>query len=201
MAVGDTWRFILAGTFLDQAHQNVLHYKVTAQPGLDPSPTQFATAWAAANLTEYLDVFSDQYTLNVYSVQRILVAPSDPLIIPAAAASDGTIAGDADASFKAAVVSLRTGIPNRRHRGRVFLGGQAEANWVGNTMQAAYATLVQTLFTALTTPLNVAPGGGVDFTVALAVFSRLDQTSSVVTSGLIDDNPAMMRRRKQGVGI
>ena len=52
MAVGDTWRFILAGTFLDQAHQNVLHYKVTAQPGFDPSPTQFATAWAAANLTE-----------------------------------------------------------------------------------------------------------------------------------------------------
>lgn len=201
MAVNDTWRFILAGTFLGQAHQNVLHYKVTAQAGLDPSMTQFATAWAAANLTEYLDVLSVDYNLHAYYVQRLLVAPSDPLVISSGAGNDGTIAGEADHSFSAAVVSLRTGIPNRRHRGRVFIGGQAEANWDGNQMAGAYATLVQTLFTALTTPLNVAPGGGVDATFQLAVFSRLDQASSVVTSGLIDDNPAIMRRRKMGIGI
>jgi len=52
VALNDTWRFILAGEFLGQAHQNVLHYKVTAQAGFDASPTQIAAAWATANLTE-----------------------------------------------------------------------------------------------------------------------------------------------------
>jgi len=201
MALGDTWRLVISGSFLGQAHQNVLHYKVIAQPGFDPTQAQIVAAWVAAVQGDYLDCFSDQYTLQGFTIQRLLVAPQDPLYVSATGTPPGTIGGDADASFKAAVISLRTGIPNRRHRGRIFLGGQAEANWIGNTMQAAYITALTDFFTTLNTDLQVNPGGGVDFTLHLAVYSRLDNSSTPVISGLLDDNPASMRRRKAGVGI
>lgn len=201
MALGDVYRLTLLGSFLGQAHENVLHYKVTAQAGFDPTGSQSVAAWVAAVQGDYLDIFSTAFTLNGFIWQRLLTSKNDPLYVAAAPSSDGTIAGDPTNSFDAAVISLRTGIPNRRHRGRIYIGGQAKANWVGNTMEAAYATALGTFFTTLVAPLNVAPGGGADYTLTLAVYSRLDNAAAVVTSGLLDDNPGTMRSRKAGVGV
>jgi len=130
---------------------------------------------------------------NGWSVNQLQVTPLDGssatfLLAVTGAKWTGTTAGDF-VPGASAIVSLRTGLRGRSHRGRIFRPGIAEASMSNGqlttgsvaTTQTAWNTFLTTVTTAGATPV---------------VASYLHQTADSVTSYLCELVLGTQRRRQ-----
>lgn len=200
MALGDVFRFTLIGEYELSVNMNVLHYEVVGMAGTGATPTQILNGLLADVKADYLDAMNAGYNLTGARLQQILPVKGDPLEVAVAPPEPGTVAGDGMPGYVSAVISLRTGIADRSHRGRIFLPARSESDSAGSVLNAGALTLITTAATTLVGPITqgVAPNTS---DMQLTVFSKLLNNSTPVEEFLVRPTLKTQRRRMVGRGI
>lgn len=208
MAVNDTYMLSVRGTCGGTMHVHTLHFRetatVTGEAGL-------LTSWQGAPMTAYRAIFpTSQLPVQLIKAQKIcgsVPLPASVEVIPAGGSQAGTrsVAGDIMPSFMAACVTEKTALAGKRYQGRFFLGGMAEADCVGNSLQASLTTVINAYNAALMTAYG--GGGGIDFRLVVHSKANASQvgmncqgSSELVTSLVTIPFPTTMRSRKSGHG-
>lgn len=188
MPINDVYEVRAIWRNLSSGKNNTIGLHLFQAAAADPTPTlirtKFQTWWTATRSKWAPDI-----RLDAVSLKRVLPtegATSDLALVPPL---PGT--GDADElpASTAVLVSLRTGLPGRARRGRVFLPPSAESGSLGD-LTAATAVDIATDFKNL---LN-------DFTssdLQPVVLSRVDDTTAVITQVRCDQRLRTQRRRQQ----
>jgi len=209
MAVNDTVRLDVVGTANGQQHIHTLHFRyqevTSTEQGLIDS-------WQSIGRTAYRGLFATTDPV-VTLLRATQVCGSVPLRAPVeeaelAATQFGTVSwgGDPAPSWLAAVISWRTASAGRSRRGRSYLGGVYEAAIVGNNITSTYSTKLATYRDALLAAYTV---GGTVAGYKLVVYSRklasvpgtqCQDSSTLITSAVIDDPLGSMKSRKPGSG-
>jgi len=200
MALGDIIRLTIIGEYELSVVMNVMHYKVVGVAGTGATLTQIMNGWLADVKTDYLAAMNNGYNLTGVKAQIIAPIVSDPIEAVVAPPEPGVVAGDGMPGYIAAVISLRTGIADRSHRGRIFLPARSESDSNGSTLNAGAITDITTLATTLLGPLTegVAPNTS---DIQLAVWSELLFAGTAVDSFLVRSQLKSQRRRMVGRGI
>ena len=200
MALGDIIRLTIIGEYELSVVMNVMHYKVVGVAGTGATLTQIMNGWLADVKTDYLAAMNVGYNLTGVKAQIIAPIVSDPIEAVVSPAEPGVVAGDGMPGYIAAVISLRTGIADRSHRGRIFLPARSESDSSGSTLNAGAITDITTLATTLLGPLTegVAPNTS---DIQLAVWSELLFAGTAVDSFLVRSQLKSQRRRMVGRGI
>lgn len=164
---------------------------ITDQPGLQAYLNTvvpfIATWWTAVKANCYAvykwtDVLAYQYQSGNTSAQFQAEAVQTPVA--------GTLASAASPIDTACVVSLRTAVPGRRTRGRMYVPCHAsvqpaDGNWAA-AVPNALGTATKAMFNSIT-------GGTIGGPV---VVSRTGNTYQVVTGLVTDSKPDVQRRRE-----
>jgi hypothetical protein len=213
MAVNDTIELAVQGVVGGQQHVHTLHFRYQEVSGTESG---LIAAWKAACLASYRAMFStlDTPATLIRAAQVCgtlpLRAPSEDASGPAA----GTRAITADPlpTWVAQVVSERTALAGRSHRGRFFMGGLYEVDSSGtdgNTVPVGNqrAILIQTYLDALLGAFQLTSGTNTTYKLVVhsrtlaAIIGTQCQNSSTPVTGLIRrDLLGSMRSRKPGSG-
>lgn len=198
MAVGDVFEMKVIGRFLEQAHYNVLHFKAVAWTGTGPTAGEVFTEFENEIKPLYLACLSDVFTLLGYEFKRIKPTLGAIAQQGATAPTVGDITGNPAPSYVAAVIAERSILISKKGRGRIYIGGQSEANTEatnGNLFTSTYMTALTALAERLEDPLIVTGGTG---TAELqpAVYSKALGQANEVYECLPSSRPHTMRSRK-----
>lgn len=179
----------------NQVGINVRHYGVS---GVIGAPTGVDVADYLDGVFEsfYKSCISSQATYRGCGVKRLLAVPSAE-DIGIANAGIGTGAGDLLPKQTCGLITLRTGLPGRGFRGRVYVPFPAEDdNDTDSTPTAAYITLLTAFGTQLKTVLPMVISVGVtEATLTPLVYHRLLGLGTAITQGTPRDRWASQRRR------
>lgn len=192
MAVADTVLVRVVGRFQSQNIVNTFHYEVESQASEQKNLLQnLAILWDTVNGAAWLARMSDAYDLIG---TKAFMADGDsvpPGIAPINLSGD--VAGDPQESYVCRVVTLYTGNPNHRVRGRVMMSGGAESMFddTDGSVTDAEVTALGALATLFATDLT---GGGDTFTPAL--YSKAQQRTEPVLKAAARKTPALIRSRR-----
>lgn len=200
MAIGDVFKLSIVSTFTgnDQIVNN-LHYKQLAVP-TDPPAQALADLFLAEAMPAYLNLLSTRITVQLLEVRQVLGGEgSYDLTVD----DNGNLSSDDIVPLTSApIISWRTGLIGRAHRGRTFLPAIPEGNQDAGNLDTSYKTLMGS-FAASARVLD----DGTDEIFQLCIFSteldgapRVPPVGTLVTSWIIRDNMGSQRRRRQGVG-
>lgn len=148
MAVGDIWRISAVGTFLGQEYVNTFHFRMKTIAG---TPLM-AVEYLNTNLYDLLvtQAISNQWSITSWHARQLAVPAVVHDYIDNIA---GSGSGDVLPPQSAMVVSLRSSLLGRRHRGRLYLGGwleSAQANGVfGTALVSAVGTYIDDMVAAV----------------------------------------------------
>lgn len=210
-------RLLIRQTYREHQILNVLHYEADGVVAGAPTLDQFNSAWTTAVETQWRACLTDEVELSYFYTQRLM---ADSEAAPKFYIADeedqdtrlvkGTAIFDTLPPYCATVLSLRTGNPSRRRRGRIYMGGIPEAFQEEGVLSAAGVTAYDALATALLAPLVVGSGANT-VTMALAVFSKedaaeaggltpLNESSYMIRTILVDRVIYKQLRRSLGRG-
>ena len=200
-AVGEIFQFTFASLYQGQTVENIIHMR--ARSALTPTPTQLtavATSWLASQSAAqvvaviYQPVRIKQMTPIAFD--EIIVAPG----VPTGQFSTGGVN-----TTLSVVITKRTGVAGKTHRGRLYLGGYP-ANWGTDFVNVAPGPTV--LGTLAGDWLAKFGDSGTDPTCAAGVYSRTIGGSFPFTlpgwQQITKFDPQLLvgnqRRRRIGVG-
>jgi len=200
MALGDIIKLTIVGEYDLSVVMNVLHYKVVGVAGTGATLAQIMNGWLADVKADYLAAMNEGYLLTGVKAQIISPIVSDPIEVAVAPPEAGTVTGDGMPGHIAAVISLRTGIADKKHRGRIFLPARSESDSNGSVINAGAIVLIGDLATTLVGPVTegVAPNTS---DIQLAVWSKALSSGTAVDTFLVRTNLKSQRRRQVGRGI
>lgn len=205
IAAGDLWQMTIQMTFLGQVFENVLMMRDRGAPSSDAA----IKAAGQQFWHIYRDMISHRIACQAILLKRMTPVVFDTLITgPSAGDEFGAVADDPTNSTCAGVVTLRTGVAGKTHRGRVYVPGivtGALADY-GNTFGAGPHVTYQNVWNAIMTEFDDATG--VSLTFALGIYSRLIGGTSpytvagwqAVTQPVLNFILGNQRRRRLGVG-
>lgn len=209
MSVNDTVQLSVIGTVAGQTHIHTQHFRY-----LDPTSTEqgLIDLWQANCRTTYRNMFNTT-DLPVLLLRAGQVCGAIPLRAPveeaeAPATQAGTLnwTGDRAPSWLAGVVSERTAFAGKSRRGRFYIGGLYEAAIAGNDLGATHKGHIQAYVDALNGTFGAAGSSNL---YRLVVYSRklasvpgtqCQDSSTVITSLLVNDAIGSMKSRKPGSG-
>lgn len=209
MAVNDTIQLVVRGTVAGQTHLHTLHFRC-----LDVTPVEQALIndYQANARVAYATCFSTaDLPVQLFIARQVcgsvpLRAPVEEAEIPANQAGAQAVAGERLPSWLAACTSLRTAFAGKSRRGRFYLGGLFEAWTVGNDLTAARMAMDQFYLDAL---MGRYGPSGTSNQFRLVIYSQklasvpgtaCQDSSTVVTSGIVNSAVATMKSRKPGSG-
>lgn len=160
--------------------------------------------------TNYRKMISHQVVLQQILIKKLTPVAFDTLITPAAAGeSAGTEPDDPMNNTVACVVTLRTGVAGKRHRGRTYVPGIATgaADNFSQKLTASAQARYQGYWNDIQTLFDDATGTSLVF--ALGIYSRLIGGTTphtvagwqAVTQPVVNFILGNQRRRRLGVGI
>lgn len=191
MALGDCYRVSIVGTINNVVIVNTFH--VVQESGLIGTVEgDIASVWGSSPRTNYLTLKPTTYTLQKMSV--IKVSGGAPEGGDVALTGAGTRSGDVLPYQTAAVITLKTGIPGRRYRGRMYIGPLTEGDQNNGILNTTALTNLNSYMGALMSSF----GSGDQF--RLAVWSKKNLSYNFVTSYISRDIMGTIRRRRPGVG-
>jgi len=201
MPLADTYRFTFVGDYNGSVMENVLHFKVTAVGG-GAAPTTLTVGTGLLNELQpaYLAMLNEAYTLVLARCQLILPVKTDPVEIPAVGTVIGDITGDGLPAVIAAIITWRTGVADRKHRGRSFIPAQSESQCDESTLAAGQVSIMDTFADACVTPITVGTAPNSE-DLTIAVLSRELNQATVVTNWISRNSVRTMRSRTPGRGI
>lgn len=209
MSVNDTTQLAVQGTVGGQTHIHTLHFRY-----LDPTASEqgLIDLWQANARTAYRGMFSTNDS-PVILLRASEVCGALPLRAPVEEAEAGgnqtgtrVISAERLPSWLAAVVSERTAFAGKTRRGRFYIGGLFEDETTGNTLNSGYIAWVQAYVDAI---MGTFGPSGTSNLYRLVVYSRklasvpgtqCQDSSTVVTSMLVNANIGSMKSRKPGSG-
>lgn len=203
MAVGDVWRVSFEGTLLGAEYVNVFHYKAKS---VGANPTSFASRIATLLYTPVATQLRDTWVLSAFHARQLAVPA--PVVDGSVSVTGGVSTGDTLPPQCALVVSLRTGLAGRSHRGRIYLGGYAEQYQASGQWLASIYTFVQSTLDTMVLELGDS-GSSADYT--WGVWSRklggedpgpynLGAGFFPITDAIVRTTVHTQRRRVVGVG-
>jgi hypothetical protein len=200
MAQGDIFKLSIVSTFTgnDQIVNN-LHY-VQLAAVTDPPAQDLADRFLSDVIPSYLNLLSTRIVVQLLEVRQVLGGlGSYDLTV----GDNGNLSSDDIVPLQSApLISWRTGLAGRAHRGRTFLPPIPEGNQDAGNLDTSYKNLMGS-FAAVARLIN----DGVADVWQLCIFSteldgepRVPPVGTPVTSWIIRDNMGSQRRRRQGVG-
>lgn len=109
----------------------------------------------------------------------------------------GTHVDPATVANDSAAITMRTDFPGRDQVGTKHIGPIPDAVSVAGLLIAGYKATLQSLATALLTPIVLPAGGG---TLTPCVFNQPTNTVTAVTASAIGEQSRVQRRRTVGLG-
>jgi len=136
---------------------NVLHF--TAPPGPDaPDPAALASDLAGWWIANIAPISHTSHILQNVTCTDLSAAGPPAVIYSTGLPSPGLQTGDPMPNNAALVMSEHTALRGRSYRGRIYVGGIAESNSLGNevlgTLRDAHVTRWSQLITFVTAPLS-----------------------------------------------
>lgn len=201
-AAGNIIQATLSGLYDGQTIETVWHMREWIEDQVD----------AAINLSlEVLRLLisprlDPTFVWNQTQWKRMTPVALDTQFTPLTGSLTGTGSGGPCNSMLACVMTLRTGVAGKSHRGRKYVGGLAMENVGSDRLNNLGVTSFNTIAAALIT--NFGPSG-TDPTLGLGIYSRLiggshpftiagwQQVQQVVPHSILGSQ----RRRRVGVGI
>jgi hypothetical protein len=148
-------------------------------------------SWIAHAQSKWLAVLPPSYTLDLIMARRAFPKPSNVAKVQYQSFSvQGTRGGDASYWNLCPSVFLVPGM-GIKSGGKTFLPAVPQGDIVNNQYQAAYITVVQTLFTQLITGLA---GSGTNW--QLAIFSRKLRVANLVMATTLSSRLGMIKQRR-----
>lgn len=149
MAIGDIWRVAFEGKILGGEYVNVWHFKQkTASPDVEDVIDYVVTNFYDLMKTQGI---GPNWTLEIAHARKL---EQPATLFEKALSVQGTAASGAELPPQSAmVITLRSNLIGRRHRGRLYLGGFNESTQTAGTwepgVQSAFQTYVDDLVAAL----------------------------------------------------
>lgn len=205
VAIGEIYQVTFVMQQAGQTVENVLHFR--ARPAV---PTDAHIKSDCQDFwTLYRALISSDVTLTEIRAKRMTPVALDTLVFqPHAGESNGGLAATAGNSTLAAVVTLRTGVSGKRHRGRVYVPGISPAILTDfeNKISSSSLTARDTVWTNIMALFDDATGTALY--LALGIYSRLIGGHNPFTLAgwqavtQFVNRPILgnQRRRREGVG-
>jgi len=159
LATGDVVRVKIACTCRNQLALNVLHYQCTLSSG----------SVTTADCATRIDQVVEPQMKPLLSVNAQYYGVNVQLIDPVAAAADteagnagaGTATGDVLPLQVCGIITKRSALLGRKHRGRMYIPFPSEADNDSNGVPSStYFTNLAVLAAVVLAPITVSPGGG-----------------------------------------
>jgi hypothetical protein len=190
-------RVTFTGTTLSGTMQNVVHFE-----NADGAMTHAAIAaeLQAGWINPLLNLHNNNFTWVSMSIQTMAPGPGLAETFPITP-GQGNQSGDMAPPFVSALIQLRSGVPGRRGRGRVYLPGLSIGTFGdrGRLTPGSYAAF-QTIFLNTWRARYLAPSGSTNLTLAVA---PRDSPGSYVLVTSLDVRlwASVQRRRNYFIGI
>jgi len=207
VAAGDLWQMTIVATSLGQLYENVFMMR---DRSVSPSTDAAVKAAAQSFWTEYRKMISHMLSLQHIELKRMTPVAFDSLFTGAASGeTNGSEPDDPCNSTVSIVVTLRTGVSGKSHRGRCYQPG-VDVGATGsfeNTINPTALARYQGVWDGILTKFGDA--AGTDPTLALGIYSRkIGGTSphtvagwQAVTQAVVNSILGNQRRRRLGVGV
>jgi len=208
-AVNDTYELRVIGHILSQQHIHTLHFR---QSAAGVGAAELITQYSGAPLTAYRACFSiDDPCVEMLHAQMVcgsvpLEAAVEVNRSPFSAQAGSRVSNvDRSPTFMAGLVSIKTAFSGRSRRGRFFLGGLRDSDFLQNSMDAAWIALAQAYANALKAAFVTAVGANFyqvihSRTLAAVPGTDCQSSSTLVTDYVVSTVPTTMRSRKLGHG-
>lgn len=189
-------RFVISGTgpgseIWQTGFSTIATTAITSQAGLQS---------AVNSVAPFVNTFWTSLKPNLYPLYSIKALTAYQYVYPSNHAqyqaqatltvSTGTQAVNAAPVDTCLVVSLRTAVPGRRTRGRMYIPCHAPAQTtdgcISSTVSTAIGTAVKTMLASVFTSTSLAP----------VVVSRTGGTYETITGQVTDNKPDVQRRRE-----
>jgi len=184
----------MQGTLQGQIVNNVIHLRDSNDL---VSPAGVVFELKTYFLAYLKTVQSDKVAWNLIMVKNLSVA-SQETYQGSFTNIVGTLGGIVHPNFSAVLWSLRTGLADRSHRGRLYIAGVVSSQAGDGYLTSAYQTSNQTAITNLLTRYGI---GNTQSNMEWGVYSRKLSTFSPITNIVLRTNVMVQRRRNIGVGI
>lgn len=171
-SVNDIYQVRLQGRIEGQETNNVLHFLCT---GADSDvELHLIQVLLSCFITNVLPVLASAWTLERIVWKRVGPTLGPEIISLPEGDASGGVTTDALPSFCSAVMSIRTALGGRSHRGRFYLAGIPEASVTGSSIPTESALWAALLAFATCLVTNFVPGdppGAPSY--AMGVYSRV----------------------------
>lgn len=195
MAVGDLYQVRIITQLGDQAGLNILHYRVTAQTGPDPTLLSIANNLDGQFRASYVANLSATAQFRGVGVRKFRPVPISPETVSNVGPVNGGVAGDALPRQVSGIITLKTAFAGRAFRGRVYVPFPAESDNTSSFVPTNTYVLNLTLIgNAIRSPGPIVSGPD-SLTLALTIFHRRQGTNDLVTSIQSRTMWATQRRR------
>jgi len=137
-AQGDMYQVRVKGFIEEQETNNVLHFTcATADTDVD---LHLILVLIQCYVTHLLPGLSSAWIGDTVVWKRVSPTLGPEFVTAFPPASVGEIAGDSLPTYCAGLVSIRTALGGRSHRGRMYLAGFGEASTTGSRFNTAHPT-------------------------------------------------------------
>ncbi len=192
--INDIYEVKVYTTLGNQAGLNVFHHLVSNVVGTGVSDQQLADHYAGLYPSVYKNIMSSAASFRGVGVRRI--KPTISLeVYSTIGQGPGLVTGDPLPKQIAGMITLRTALPGRANRGRMYVPFPAEAhNDADTTPTAPYMVLLGNLGMVVWSD-SVAGGGANTQTMSPGVYHRALGTLTRLTTYTTRDRWATQRRR------
>ena len=194
--IGQLYEVRFVCKLANQYAVNVRHFRVTTIVSGQPTTDTFAGGLEAKFAPLFKACLSVRATWYGLGSRRVL--PTQSLeTISAAARGPGTVVGDALSTQTAAVITLRTPLPGKKFRGRMYVPFPSETD---NDLDARPTAAYLANTNALSLPLMQSTTytiGADSFTAVPSIFHRALQTETTIVLAYTRPDWGTQRRRSQ----
>lgn len=210
MSTNDIAELAVIGKVGGEQHVHTLHFK---HLGMSTTEGQIIDQWQAAAEAAYKALFTDQATpVELIRCKQVcgavpLRAPAEET--PASALGTRPVLTEAAPTFIAELVSERTALAGRSYRGRFFVGGLQEGDFLQNQLLTAAGSRYVLMTAYINALLGAFGPSGSSLDVRLFVYSRklasvvgvqCENTGAEVTGTVHPTLLSTMRSRRPGSG-
>lgn len=210
MSLNDTAQLVVQGTVAGQLHLHTLHFRELDATGTNQEPG-IIDEWQANCRTAFRGLFgTGDSPAQLYRCSQVcgsipLRAPAEEAEVSPNIAGTLTLTTDQLPPWLAAVISWRTASAGRSRRGRNYFGGMSEEMINGDLIHSTQQTRLAAYRDALLAQFGPS-GASVNYKLvvhshALALPGvQCQNSSTLITSGLVRTFVATMKSRKAGHG-
>lgn len=179
----------------NQVGLNVLNYQCAGKVGTGATEAQIATAFDNQFAAPYKALITTSATYRGVQVQKYSPLPVAVAVSSIANSGVGTAGVSMIPTQGSGLISLRTALAGKSHRGRVYIPFPSDSdNTADGRPVAAYLTRLGTLATAMLATISAGAGGNTN-TFNLVIHSKLLNSFTLVTVATEQGRWATQRRR------